>query len=172
MTEDNPAISPIPGLYMGISPGDLIRVTRREIVRILRENDGNRLQALRAGLERFHTSGYITKRDLRRLERAANTVFAVEKGKRSQEEGLAELEDLYHEMVLDPETNQAASTIVGVTYARESGALISAFGLIGTVIGAGIGAALGGEDGWEEGMAWGAAIGAAVGGWIGSLCEE
>lgn len=57
----------------------------------------------------MHANGLITSADLKRPEKASPIIFAVDAGKKSQEDGAEALDKLHLDAVADPESSTMGS---------------------------------------------------------------
>lgn len=146
---------------LGISPGDLGSVIRKEAVRILKEAGGNQQKAVTLGLRRMSKNGLITRNDLRRLEKLNLILLRADAGKLPPGKASAAVDALFRESLDDPASSEMGSTMVGASYSARNSTVAPAAGLIGMLIG-----------GLLTGGSGGMLIGGLIGWGIGKVCGD
>jgi hypothetical protein len=149
------------GRMLGTSAGDYVELMKRELDRVMKQTRGNRLQAIKIGLQRLREADLITPRDFKRLQRMAAAVLLAERGPRQARTAAATLARLHEETSKDPEASTMGATMVGVAYRTNNKQVIAAGGLFGMVLGAVL-----------TGSPWGAVIGGLVSSWLTERCGD
>ena len=177
---------PTRGRLGGYSAGDIHGAFIREARQALERAGGNALQATNIGLSRLRGEGLITAREVERLSRILEVMFAQAHGEdsRREYEAFREVRDIYQTMVLEADASPTGLAIGSVAVDAFLTALLD--GLRGndghegqqegqtaaastsrrlvTMAADGAGAVIGGAAGGAIGGAEGAEAGAAVGG--------
>jgi hypothetical protein len=166
----------------GYSAGDIHGAFIREARRALERAGGNVLQATNIGLSRLRGDSLITAREVDRLSRILEVMFAQAHGEDSRREhdAFREVRDIYQAMVLEADaspTGLAIGSIAvdafltalldGLRGDRQEGGQAAAASTrrrLVTMAADGAGAVIGGAAGGAIGGAEGAQAGAAVGG--------
>jgi hypothetical protein len=172
---------PTRGRLRGYSAGDMHGAFVREARRALDRAGGDALQATNTGLSRLRGDGLITAREVNRLSRILEVMFAQAHGEdsRREEEAFREVRDIYQTMVLEADASPTGLAIGSVAVDAFLTALLDGLGSDGgerqtaaastrrrlvTMAADGAGAVIGGAAGGAIGGAEGAQAGAAVGG--------
>jgi len=173
---------PTRGRLGGYSAGDIHGAFIREARQALERAGGNALQATNTGLSRLRGEGLITAREVERLSRILEVMFAQAHGEdsRREYEAFREVRDIYQTIVLEADASPTGLAIGSVAVDAFLTALLD--GLRGndghegqtaaastsrrlvTMAADGAGAVIGGAAGGAIGGAEGAEAGAAVGG--------
>lgn len=173
---------PTRGRLRGHSAGDIHGAFIREARQALERAGGNALQATNTGLSRLRGEGLITAREVNRLSRILEVMFAQAHGEdsRPEYEAFREVRDIYQTMVLEADASPTGLAIGSVAVDAFLTALLD--GLRGddgqegqtaaastsrrlvTMAADGAGAVIGGAAGGAIGGSEGAQAGAAVGG--------
>jgi hypothetical protein len=163
---------------IAIAAGDLRAKIEREVQRLL--DEGDPLSAIRVGLNRLHSDGAISSRELTLLSSVSDTVFAAQRGKIDVPTALGRVRPIYDELILDNSSSPVALAICSLvsgsytsalsdqpapgTMARAASSNKADLGMVGgAVVGGIIGGAIGGFVGFGIGATVGAIAGA-VGG--------
>ena len=165
----------------GYSAGDIHGAFVREARRALKRAGGDALQATNTGLSRLQGEGLITVREVNRLSRILEVMFAQAHGEdgRREYEAFREVRDIYQTMVLEADASPTGLAIGSVAVdafltalldglngdggERQAAAASTGRRLV-TMAADGAGAVLGGLAGGALGGSEGAQAGAAVGG--------
>jgi len=172
---------PTRGRLGGYSAGDIHGAFIREARQALERAGGNALQATNIGLSRLRGEGLITAREVERLSRILEVMFAQAHGEdsRREYEAFREVRDIYQTMVLEADASPTGLAIGSVAVdafltalldglrgdggERQTAAASTGRRLV-TMAADGAGAVLGGLAGGALGGSEGAQAGAAVGG--------
>ena len=172
---------PTRGRLRGYSAGDIHGAFVREARRALERAGGDALQATNTGLSRLRGDGLITAREVNRLSRILEVMFAQAHGEdsRREEEAFREVRDIYQTMVLEADASPTGLAIGSVAVdafltalldglrddggERQTAAASTGRRLV-TMAADGAGAVIGGVAGGVIGGSEGAQAGAAVGG--------
>jgi hypothetical protein len=172
---------PTRGRLRGYSAGDIHGAFVREARRALERAGGDALQATNTGLSRLRADGLITAREVNRLSRILEVMFAQAHGEdgRREDEAFREVRDIYQTMVLEADASPTGLAIGSVAVdafltalldglrgdrgERQTAAASTGRRLV-TMAADGAGAVIGGAAGGVIGGSEGAQAGAAVGG--------
>jgi hypothetical protein len=172
---------PTRGGLRGYSAGDIHGAFVREARRALERAGGDALQATNTGLSRLRGDGLITAREVNRLSRILEVMFAQAHGEdnRREDEAFREVRDIYQTMVLEANASPTGLAIGSVAVdafltalldglrgdrgERQTAAASTGRRLV-TMAADGAGAVIGGAAGGAIGGSEGAQAGAAVGG--------
>jgi len=172
---------PTRGRLGGYSAGDIHGAFIREARQALERAGGNALQATNIGLSRLRGEGLITAREVERLSRILEVMFAQAHGEdsRREYEAFREVRDIYQTIVLEADASPTGLAIGSVAVdafltalldglrgdggERQTAAASTGRRLV-TMAADGAGAVLGGLAGGALGGSEGAQAGAAVGG--------
>jgi hypothetical protein len=168
---------------MGRAAGDMLQTVRREVRSVLREARGDRFQAMRTGLSRLRTDGWISGRDVDRLRTLVEIIELTADRPRFPRDAVDKIRETHQAIVADSRSSAAALAIGslvnnlvtptepigdaddGVAYRVAQGHVEGGAAVItGAMIGAGVGGEVGGLVG--------AGLGALIGGVVGAVAGE
>jgi hypothetical protein len=176
---------PSHGTYrnLAISAGDLRAAVLSEVNRLLKQNGGNPLDALKTGLVRLQGQGMIKTDEVELLGKVCEAVYAAQTGKRNRDEAFSEIRMIYQALIVKLDASPFALVVASVaagaqpvfgdteqpasavTPAASRSNTIDA-GLLGGIIAGGI---IGGAFGGVVGGIIGGVVGGVAGG-IGAAC--